>query len=78
MGHIYTMQGKKNIEVKDLNCGDIGAVSKLSDSKTGDTLCDPKKVVTIEGIKFAEPCYSMSITPKSKDRRTKIRGGLRG
>jgi elongation factor G len=76
MGHIYMMQGKKSIEVKELCCGDIGAVSKLSDSKTGDTLCDSKKSVKVDGIKFAEPCYSMAIAPKIKGQEDKIAGGL--
>ncbi|NLO46865.1 MAG: elongation factor G [Clostridiales bacterium] len=76
MGHIYIIQGKKNIEVKELHCGDIGSVSKLSESKTGDTLCDPKKTVTVEGITFAEPCYSMAISPKVKGQEDKIAGGL--
>jgi len=76
MGHIYKMQGKKSIEVKELVCGDIGAVSKLSDTKTGDTLCDAKKVFALEGISFPEPCYSMAIAPKTKGQEDKIAAGL--
>jgi len=48
LGHIYKMQGKKSIEVKEVGCGDIGAVSKLNSTKTGDTLCDPKNVVLLK------------------------------
>jgi elongation factor G len=33
------MQGKKSTEVQEIPCGDVGAVSKLSDTKTADTLC---------------------------------------
>jgi len=76
LGHIYMMQGKKNIEVKEIVCGDIGAVSKLSETKTNDTLCDPKKVVAVEGIVFPEPCYSMAIAPKTKGQEEKISAGL--
>ncbi len=76
MGHIYNMMGKKNIEVKSISCGDIGAVSKLNETKTGDTLCDPKNVVTLEGIEFPEPCYSMAISPKVKGQEDKIANGL--
>jgi len=76
MGHIYRMQGKKSIEVKEIICGDIGAVSKLSDTKTGDTLCDAKKPVTAARIGFAPPCYSMAIAPKIKGQEEKISTGL--
>jgi len=76
MGHIYRMQGKKSIEVKEIICGDIGAVSKLSDTKTGDSLCDPKKVLTAAKIGFTPPCYSMAIAPKIKGQEEKISTGL--
>ena len=76
MGHIYKMQGKKSTEVKEIICGDIGAVSKLSDTKTGDTLSDPKKLVTAKGIEFTPPCYSMAIAPKVKGQEEKISTGL--
>jgi len=76
MGHIFIMQGKKSIEVKEIGCGDIGAVAKLSDTKTGDTLCDPKRSVTLKGIEFLPPCYSMAIAPKTKGQEDKIAAGL--
>ena len=75
-GHIYKVMGKKTIEVKEVICGDIGAVSKLSDSKTCDTLCDAKKIVSAKVIEFAEPCYSMAIAPKTKGQEEKIATGL--
>ncbi|MDR1299750.1 MAG: elongation factor G [Oscillospiraceae bacterium] len=76
LGHIYKMQGKKNSEVTQLVYGDLGAASKLSDTKTGDTLCDPKNVFSAEGIVFAAPCYSMAIAPKTKGQEDKIASGL--
>ena len=76
LGHIYTMQGKKNTEVQELCCGDIGAVAKLSDTKTGDTLCDAKAVEAAPGIDFAIPCYSMCIAPKTKGQEDKVAQGL--
>lgn len=76
LGHIYNIQGKKMIEVKDLGPGDIGAVSKLSDTKTGDTLCDPKNVEAAEGIEFPKPCYQMAIRPKTKGQEDKVAQGL--
>ena len=76
LGHIYYMQGKKNIEVQEIGCGDIGAVSKLSDTKTGDTLCDSKAVEAAPGIEYAVPCYSMAIAPKTKGQEDKVAQGL--
>ena len=76
LGHIYVMQGKKNTEVQVIECGDIGAVAKLTDSKTGDTLCAASKVEAAEGIEFAEPCYSMAISPKVKGQDDKVAQGL--
>ena len=76
LGHIYYMQGKKNIEVQEIGCGDIGAVSKLSDTKTGDTLCDAKAVEAAPGIEYAVPCYSMAIAPKTKGQEDKVAQGL--
>ncbi|MBQ4426706.1 MAG: elongation factor G [Oscillospiraceae bacterium] len=76
LGHIYQMQGKKTIEVKELGPGDIGAVSKLSDTATGDTLCDPKAVEAAPGIDFPAPCYTMAIRPKTKGQEDKVAQGL--
>ena len=76
MGHIYIVKGKKNIEVKEISCGDIGAVSKLNNTRTGDTLCAPGTFVQLEGIEFAEPCYSRAISPKVKGNEEKISAGL--
>ncbi len=76
LGHIYMMQGKKNVEVQELTCGDIGSVAKLSNTKTGDTLCDQKNVEAAPGIDFPEPCYSMAIAPKTKGQEDKISHGL--
>lgn len=76
LGHIYNVQGKKMIEVKELGSGDIGAVSKLSDTKTGDTLCDPKNVEAADGIEFPKPCYQMAIRPKTKGQEDKVAQGL--
>ena len=76
LGRLYTMCGKKNTEVKMLSCGDIGAIGKMDKVKTGDTLCDPRKVVSLKGIPYAEPCYSMAIAPKTKGQEEKVGTGL--
>lgn len=76
IGHIYSVKGKKNTEIKEVACGDIGAVSKLSDTKTGDTLCAAGKVVALGGINFPQPSYSLAIAPKVKGGEEKIASGL--
>lgn len=76
INHIYVLRGKKQIEVKKLEAGDIGAFSKLSDTVTGDTLCDNKMHITYEGIEFPSPIISMAIEPKSKGDEDKIGNGL--
>ena len=76
LGRLYEMRGKKATEVKTLSCGDIGAIGKMDKVKTGDTLCDPRKVVTLKGIPYAAPCYSMAIAPKTKGQEEKVAAGL--
>ena len=76
LGRLYTMCGKKATEVKELSCGDIGTIGKMEKVKTGDTLCDPRKVVSLKGIPYAEPCYSMAIAPKVKGQDEKVAAGL--
>jgi len=75
LGRLYTMTGKKNVEVKEACCGDIVAVGKM-EWKTGDTVCDPKNEVEFPAIEIAEPCYSMAISPKTKGQDDKVAGGL--
>ena len=76
LGRLYVMKGKKAEEVKELQCGDIGAVAKMDKLRTGDTLCDARKVVKLEPIDFPEPCYSVAVTPKVKGQEDKIAAGL--
>jgi len=76
LGRLYSMCGKKATEVKHLTCGDIGAIGKMDKVKTGDTLCDPRKVVSLKGIPYAEPCYSVAIAPKVKGQEEKVGTGL--
>ncbi len=76
LGRMYIMCGKKNTEVKTLSCGDIGAFGKMEKVRTGDTLCDPRKVVSLKGIPYPAPCYSMAIAPKVKGQDDKVGMGL--
>ena len=76
LGRLYTMCGKKSTEIKEVSCGDIAAIGKLEKVKTGDTLCDPRKVVSLKGIPYAAACYSMAIAPKTKGQEDKLGAGL--
>ena len=76
LGRMYTMCGKKASEVKVLACGDIGAFGKMDKVKTGDTLCDPRKVVSLKQIPYPAPCYSMAIAPKVRGQEEKVGTGL--
>ena len=76
MSNLFKMQGKKNIDTKEVICGDIGAASKLSETKTSDSLSDQKNKVTAKRIEFTPPCYAMAISPKTKGQEDKIATGL--
>ena len=76
MGRLYIMKGKKAEEVKVLSCGEIGAIGKMDKVKTGDTLCDARKVVSLKALPFAEPCYQVAIAPKTRGQEDKVAQGL--
>ncbi len=76
LGRLYTLKGKKVTEVKALGCGDIGAIGKMDKVKTGDTLCDPRKVIKLAGPEYPEPNYAMAISPKTKGQEDKVAAGL--
>ncbi len=76
LGHLYTMCGKKATEVKEVCCGDIAAVSKMVDTRTNDSLCDPKHPVNLTAIPFPVSNYAMAIAPKTKGQEDKVANGL--
>ena len=76
LGRLYVMRGKKAVEVKELTCGDIGAIAKMDKVKTGDTLCDGRHVIRFEGVPFAEPNYAKAIAPKTRGQEDKVAAGL--
>lgn len=71
-GHLYVLRGKEQIEVTELRAGDIGAIAKLQNTATQDTLCLKEQPIEVKYIKFPEPLLSMSITPKAKGDEDKI------
>jgi len=76
VGRLYVVRGKKTEEVKELLCGDIGAIGKMEKVRTGDTLCDQRKFIKLDPIPFAEPNYSKAIAPKTRGQDDKVAGGL--
>ena len=76
IGKIYVMQGKKQIEVERLNAGDIGAVTKLANTATGDTLSGITNPIKLEGIDFVKPNMSLAVVSKVKGDEDKIAQGL--
>ncbi|MGI6189722.1 MAG: elongation factor G [Clostridiales bacterium] len=75
-GSIYILRGKKQIQVDKLTAGDIGAIAKLQNTVTGDTLCDPASPVMYEGIEFPEPSISMAVAVEKEGEEEKVFGGL--
>jgi elongation factor G len=65
-GQLYAMRGKEQIAVQQLEAGDIGAVVKLADTHSGDTLCSPGQALQLEPIDFPAPVFSAAIAPKTK------------
>lgn len=69
---VMIIKGKKQEEMPYISAGDIGAVAKLQNTKTGDTLCSPARKVVLEKIDYPLPCYSMAIYPKTKGDEDKV------
>ncbi len=76
IGQIYVLRGKKMEAVDQLAAGDIGAVNKLNDTNTGDTLCDPNAKVKFSPIYFPKPTLFMSVTAEKKGEEDKVFAGL--
>ncbi|MGD8464022.1 MAG: elongation factor G [Anaerolineae bacterium] len=72
LGQVYVMVGKEQHPVDQIPAGDIGAVAKLSESQTGDTLCDHGTPLRIEVAEYPNPLYAVAITPKTKADAAKI------
>lgn len=75
MIHIYTIRGKKQAEVDELACGDIGVTAKLANTNTNDTL-SANSQVRYAPISFPEPFHTMAIKPLAKGDEDKISSGI--
>lgn len=76
IGKVFVVRGKKQEEAAYIGAGDIGAVAKLADTNTGDTLCAPARPVVLPGIDFEKPNLSMAVHAKHKGDEEKIAYGL--
>jgi len=76
IGQIYLMNGKERQEVGLLHVGDIGAVVKLKNTHTGDTLCEKGNPIQLPEILFPDPVIRIAVAPKAKGDEEKISTGL--
>ena len=73
---IYLVCGKKQVPVSELRAGDIGAVNKLQNTGTCDTLCDPASPVRFDPIPFPHPVLYMAVYAKVRGTEDKVFSGL--
>ena len=76
LAHISSMQGKTAIPLPELHAGDIGAVAKLKDTLTGDTLGDKSAPIQYPRVKLPEPAITFAIEPKSRADEDKLGPGI--
>jgi elongation factor G len=76
LAHISIMQGKTAVPVNELHAGDIGAVAKLKDTLTGDTLGDKSAPILYPHVKLPEPAITFAIEPKSRADEDKLGPGI--
>jgi len=66
IGRLLQMHANQRDEIKEVRAGDIAAAVGLREATTGDTLCDPDKVIILERMEFPEPVISQAVEPKTK------------
>ena len=76
VGQLFVLRGKHQEPVQEIAAGDIGAVAKLAETGTGDTLTDKDRALTLPPIEFPKPAISMAIEPKSKADEDKLGAAL--
>ena len=75
-GKILTMRGKKQIDTKEISAGDIGAITKLGSTHTGDTLCEAGNLYNVKPIDFPHPTMSMAMSAANKGDEGKISSAI--
>ena len=76
VGSLLLLQGKAQTQVPEIQAGDIGAVAKLKDTQTGDTLADKASPITYPPVVFPEPATTFAIEPKTRGDDDKISTAL--
>lgn len=76
IGQIFWMSGKNRVQADKLVAGEIGATVKLKNTRTGDTLCDPRDPFRFRPIEFLDPVLETAIVPKAKGDEEKISVGM--
>lgn len=76
IGKVLTVSGKKQSDTDYIGAGDIGAIPKLTSTKTGDTLCSPLRKVVLDGIDYPVSSYTMAVYPKAKGDEDKLAQAL--
>jgi elongation factor G len=72
IGRLLQMHANSREEIKEVRAGDIAAAIGLKQTTTGDTLCDPDKVITLERMEFPEPVIFVAVEPKTKADQEKM------
>jgi elongation factor G len=72
VGQVYFLLGKTQEATSSVGAGDIGAVAKLQETSTGDTLCEKTKPITLKPIDFPDPVYSLAVRAKTKADEDKL------
>ena len=72
IGRILQMHANSRDELNEVRAGDIAAAVGLKNITTGDTLCDPANVITLERMEFPEPVISQAVEPKTKNDQEKL------
>ncbi|AGX45309.1 elongation factor G [Clostridium saccharobutylicum] len=76
LSHIFFLRGKAQIPTEKIIAGDIGAISKLQYTNTGDTLCSPDFKIIYDKMNFPKSVYSMAVIPQAKGDEEKISQAL--
>ncbi|OJV53193.1 MAG: translation elongation factor G, partial [Burkholderiales bacterium 68-10] len=72
IGRIVQMHANERQEIEEIRAGDIAACVGLKDVTTGETLCDPSAIITLERMVFPEPVISQAVEPKTKADQEKM------
>jgi elongation factor G len=74
--HLSVAQGKNLVPVNELHAGDIGAIAKLRETLTGDTLGDKAAPITYPSVTLPEPAITFAIEPKTRADEDKLSNGI--